>query len=255
MLTDGDKERFGTDGFIVVKRLISADEAAPLIEDLDALASGRIRHATWNGRDGAEGERGMRQIPFPSMTVAGWQRHAYRQRALAVARELLGDGLEYVYDQAFVKPPGCSAEVPWHQDAGYWGEVGRALTCWLALSTVTREAGGVEFIPGSHLSGTLPHARAPLEEQYRANPEMSQNHLVVEGVDPRAAVCAPLEPGDATFHHFKTLHRSGPNTTAGTRRGLATHIGLLHRRPARHLVLLAERAERLGRERGEDGPK
>jgi ectoine hydroxylase-related dioxygenase (phytanoyl-CoA dioxygenase family) len=94
--------------------------------------------------------------------------------------------------------------------------------------------------------------RASLPDQYLANPEMARNHLVVEGVDAARAVCARLAPGDATFHHFKTLHRSGPNTTGATRQGLATHIGQLSRRPARGLRRLAEYAEKLGREHDED---
>ncbi len=248
ILTESQKQAFATDGFLIVKQLITADEAAALMDDYDGLTSGRIRHATWNGRHGTSGALGMRQIPFPSRVLEHWQDHVYRQRALAIARELLGDGIDYLFDQIFMKPPRCGVEVPWHQDAAYWGDVGSGLTCWLALSDVTRAHGCMEFVPGSHLRGVLPHAKAALQDEYEANPEMARNHLVAEGVDAQAAVCVPLEAGDATFHHYKTLHHSGGNTTDSTRRGLATHLSLPSPRIVRHMARLADYASGLGAE-------
>ncbi|MBK8725255.1 MAG: phytanoyl-CoA dioxygenase family protein [Holophagaceae bacterium] len=245
-LTDAQKTAFATDGFLVVRGLITPEEASGLVEEYDGLASGRIRHATWNGRDGEAGALGMRQIPFPSLVLEAWQDHAYRRRALEAARELLGDDLDYFFDQLFMKPPHCPAEVPWHQDAAYWGEVGAGVTCWLALSEVTEQHGCMEFVRGSHLGGLLPHGKAPLDDQYAANPEMARNHLSLEGAPAGEVVRAPLGPGDATFHHYKTLHRSRGNAAASPRRGLATHFTLPSPRLARHMARLADYARSLG---------
>lgn len=245
MLTEEQKNAFAADGFLVVRQLISAEEAGALVEDYDGLASGRIRHANWTGQDGAAGDIGMRQIPFPSLILEAWQNHPYRVRALMAGRELVGEGIEHLFDQIFMKPPHCGVEVPWHQDVAYWGDIGAGLTCWLALSDVTKEHGCMEFLPGSHLDGIRPHEKAALEDQYAANPEMARNHLVVHGVDSRKAVPAPLEAGDATFHHFKTLHRSGGNTSDSTRRGLATHLALPSPRLLRHMSRLADYASTL----------
>lgn len=245
MLSDAQRQAFARDGFLVVKQLITPVEAKELAADYDGLASGQIRHATWNGRDGASGNLGMRQIPFPSLVLEHWQDHAYRRRALAIARELLGAEIEFLFDQIFMKPPHCGVEVPWHQDAAYWGEVGSGVTCWLALSEVTVAHGCMEFLPGSHLGGILPHAKAALDHHYEANPEMARNHLIAEGIDSSTAVRVPLQAGDATFHHFKTLHSSGGNTTQSVRRGLATHLSLPSQRITRHMARLAEYAQSL----------
>jgi len=60
MLPEEQKTAFAADGFLVVRQLISAEEAGTLVEDYDGLASGWIRHANWTGRDGAAGNVGMR---------------------------------------------------------------------------------------------------------------------------------------------------------------------------------------------------
>ena len=45
--------------------------------------------------------------------------------------------------------------------------------------------------------------------------------LAQEGHNPTSAVTAPLLPGEASFHHFRLVHRSGPNRSGTRRIGLA----------------------------------
>ena len=73
-------------------------------------------------------------------SIAGGQMLVDRGRIVAVGKQLLGDDIEYKYDQLIYKPPGNSVELLWHQDAGYgWpGKANhRSATCWLALSAAT----------------------------------------------------------------------------------------------------------------------
>ena len=63
------------------------------------------------------------------------------------------------------KPPGGRA-VLWHQDHAYWEpELDyKALGVWLPMHDVSVEMGAMQFIPGSHKRGLLPHRHADKPE-------------------------------------------------------------------------------------------
>ena len=50
---------------------------------------------------------------------------------------------------------------------------------------------------------------------------ITEEAMAHAGVDPTAAVCGELEPGEASFHHFRLVHRSNPNRSDDRRIGLA----------------------------------
>src|SRR5262249_61812414 len=80
-----------------------------------------------------------------------------------------------------------------------------ALGVWLPMHDVPVERGAMQFVPGPHKRGLLPHRHAD---------QPADNVLEVDKpVDPAAAVACPLKLGGATFHHFETLHYTAPNTT------------------------------------------
>jgi ectoine hydroxylase-related dioxygenase (phytanoyl-CoA dioxygenase family) len=65
--------------------------------------------------------------------------------------------------------------------------------------------GAMQFIPGSHKRGLLPHRHADKPEH---------NNLIVDApFDASTAVACPLKMGGATFHHSQTLHYTEPNAT------------------------------------------
>ena len=112
------------------------------------------------------------------------------------------------------KPPYNEVELLWHQDTGYdWPGAAnyRSATCWLALSRVITAMGALQFIPGSRKQGIAEHHESP------------GSYLEVM-VDASQAVAVEYEPGDATFHHGRTLHYTSGNQTALPRRGLSTHL-------------------------------
>src|SRR5215470_7667217 len=77
------------------------------------------------------------------------------------------------------------------------------------MHDVPVEMGAMQFVPGSHKRGLLPHRHAD---------EPADNVLVVDKpVAAKEAVACPLKLGGATFHHFETLHYTAPNTTAAPR--------------------------------------
>ncbi len=159
------------------------------------------------------------QLGNPHKNIPRWRGHPYMRRIVAAARQLLGDDIEYRYDQLIFKPPHNTVELLWHQDAGYgWrGKANyRSGTCWLALSEVTTDMGGMQFVPGSHLEGIAEHVDARHRNPINAALEVM--------VDENRAVQVEYGPGDATIHHGRTLHYTSGNSTGRPRRGLSTHL-------------------------------
>lgn len=209
-------ETFGRDGVVMIRGLIPPEMVAELRPGYEEAVAGRLDVPAWAGRI-APGK--ILQLANPSQSIPGWQGHPYLARLEAAARQLVGDDVAYGYDQLIYKPAHNPTEVLWHQDAGYgWpGEAGRrSVTCWLALDVVSLDMGCMQFIPGSHRQGIVEHRSAG-----DRNPI---NNALVAEVDATRAISMAFGPGDATFHHGRTLHYTGPNLTDRPRRGVTTHF-------------------------------
>jgi ectoine hydroxylase-related dioxygenase (phytanoyl-CoA dioxygenase family) len=217
-LTEEQVDSFRRDGFVVVRRMIDLDQVKELLRDYERAVRGEI-HVPKFGEI-PEGVQVI-QLASPSRHIPVWQEHAYFRNARAISRQLLGDDLDYFYDQIIFKPPRTPGETHWHQDAAYWTEGPaneRAVTCWLSLGESFLENGGMQFVPGSHLGPVREHH--PLMEDATIH-----NELATERVSDEVKVFASrLEPGDATFHHCRTLHYTGNNRSDVPRHGLVTHF-------------------------------
>jgi ectoine hydroxylase-related dioxygenase (phytanoyl-CoA dioxygenase family) len=216
-LTESQIREFQAQGYLVVRHLISPEQVEELRADYERALRGEIAVPQFEGRKKAGP---MVQLSCPSQHIPGWQQHPYFLNALAIARQLLGDDLQYAYDQIIYKPPHIESVTHWHQDAGYWESVGegqrRALTCWLALSPATLENGCMQFIPGSHKDG--------VQEHFSLAGQSEINEALATHADASRAVACPLEPGDASFHHSRILHYTGGNLSDIPRYGLITHF-------------------------------
>ena len=216
LLTNQQKKEYQEKGYLVIKNLIAPEEVNQLRADYDRAVSGEIKVPEFAGNK-KKGK--VVQLQNPSQYIPGWKYHVYFQKAWSVARQLGGDDIEYGYDQIIFKPEGATGETAWHQDAAYWKKDRsrqRALTCWLALSPAFKENGCMQFVPGSHLGEIQEHARITEKSEITEALETK--------VDPSRAVVCPLEAGDASFHHCRTLHYTGGNFSDVPRRGLITHF-------------------------------
>jgi ectoine hydroxylase-related dioxygenase (phytanoyl-CoA dioxygenase family) len=216
LLTQAQISDFWRDGFVVVRNLITPQQAEELRADTDRALRGELQVPEF-GTNKVRGR--VVQLANPSQHIPGWQKHAYFHNALAAARQLAGDDVDYRYDQIIFKPPHTPSVTDWHQDAGYWkghGGEDRALTCWLALSPAFLENGCMQFIPGSHTGEIQPHGDVAHRSEI--------NDGLATYADAAKAVACPLSPGDATFHHCRTLHYTGGNSSDVPRYGLITHF-------------------------------
>jgi ectoine hydroxylase-related dioxygenase (phytanoyl-CoA dioxygenase family) len=206
-------ESFRENGFLVVERLTSDEEIGWIRQIFDFIFSpseaGKFGAPVDRTGTLAPGESpNLTQAFHPELRFPELLRTAHRRNAKRYAAALLGvdEDLLASWGHMIRKEPGGRAAL-WHQDHAYWEPDFDycALGVWLPMHSVTAQMGAMQFVPGSHKRGLLPH---------RHDDDPRVNVLTVaEPVDPARAVACPLEMGGATFHHYQTLHYTAPNST------------------------------------------
>jgi non-heme Fe2+,alpha-ketoglutarate-dependent halogenase len=136
-------------------------------------------------------------------------------RLLDLAQDLIGPDIACWGMHLFAKMPRDGMEVPLHQDAIYWPLTpAKSVTLWLAIDDADTENAAMEFVPGSHLLGPLPHADKPLDgtrvlKQSVIDPESYGTRFVNE-----------LHAGAVSLHSDLLLHGSQANRSNRRRAGL-----------------------------------
>lgn len=102
-----------------------------------------------------------------------------------------------------VKSGGGGGEFHFHQDNQYTRWDGVGLNMWCALSDMTPENGCLNIVPRSHLDGTIDAVQSPDGDSHKTVAERPQQFLPIR-----------MRTGDAVVFTRRTLHGSGPNTTA-----------------------------------------
>ena len=150
----------------------------------------------------------------PDLTFSELRQSNYYRNAMRLGARLLETDARQVKSggHMILKPAHDGPETPWHQDEAYWDptEIPHSLSVWMPLDPATTKSGCMHFVPGSHRGEVRWHRHID------DNPLI--HGLVTDDVDPTEAVACPVPAGGATFHHCRTLHYAGPNTTARQRR-------------------------------------
>jgi ectoine hydroxylase-related dioxygenase (phytanoyl-CoA dioxygenase family) len=156
-------------------------------------------------------------------------------KVLATTRiaEAAGTAVDVVNSFLWAKPAKVGSEKPWHQDmafapADFHSRYGNVLTAWIAVDPATVDNGCLQFVPGSHKLGVLPH----VGDAEHADGQPRQTAPVEPHVDPRtvAALRAPayaqLSPGSGAVFDGYLVHRSAPNTSTAPRRAISFVFGI-----------------------------
>ncbi|WP_306047450.1 phytanoyl-CoA dioxygenase family protein [Nioella sp. MMSF_3534] len=209
-LTPDQTARYARDGFLHPIRAFDTGTTATLRAEVEALERDHAGGA--GGHDLNQFFRVNGQLVIPLL-----HRIATDPGILDPVSSILGPNLLVWSVELFIKEPGTTKVVSWHQDITYWGmgETDEELTAWLALSDVSVQAGCMRFIPGSHKNAIVPHA-----DTFDADNLLSRGQQI-EGINEDEAVFGALKPGEMSFHHGRTFHASGPNMSDDRRIGMA----------------------------------
>ena len=228
-LSPAQVERYARDGFLSPIPALTPQQAADTLGKLEAFEESVGGRLTSDATDARYRSRTHVLLRW----VHGLARHP---EILDAVEDLIGPNILVYTSTWFIKEPESAVIAAWHQDATYFGLRPYVhVTAWLALTDATAGNGCMEFLPGSHRGGQLPHRAGVV-----AGSVNRAGQAVVVDVDDTPAVHAPLRAGEFSLHHTLCLHRSQPNRSPGRRIGLAIsyvpthvqHLGVKHKTPA-----------------------
>ena len=205
-------ESFGRDGFARVAAIAdgaSLLEFAALLGGLfarvDTLPAALVhRCATAGAVDSLEILETLRLEPRLQTT-------AVYQRCRELAGVILGCEPEPFFDHTIRKPAAVGSGTPWHQDIiydRYEPDRGR-VHFWIPTTAVDVNGGCMEFLAGTHRSALVRHEPNALDP--------TGHSRIAVGLHDGARIAVPVDAGDATVHHQRTLHRTGPNRSGAER--------------------------------------
>jgi ectoine hydroxylase-related dioxygenase (phytanoyl-CoA dioxygenase family) len=216
MRIEGD---FARDGAVCVRGAVDAEHvelARQAIEANLADLSPLAKRASADD-DGAFIEDFCNWQRLPAI-----ERFVAESGVAAIAAELMGSRTVRLYhDHVLVKEPGTRQRTPWHQDQPYYNVDGRGVSAWIPVDPVPA-AGSLELLAGSH-AGPWLMPRTFLSGEAKWFPEGSLAELPDIEAD-RAAFDLrryELQPGDAVFFDFLTVHGAPGFPFAGRRRVLS----------------------------------
>lgn len=203
------------------KRVLSESEIAALRQRSEDIVAGRLTHipprfiqleAKFRNSDDPNTEmldkvRKMTQLCYFDELFGAVAKKA---EIVDVIEDLIGPNIKLYTDQLMMKPRFNGTVTNWHQDSVAWPMFApqEHVSCWVALDDATVDNGCMTVIPGSHHWG-------PISREYRdaflANPLLAKPTPV------------EIKAGYCMFHHGLNFHRTGANSTASRRRGLALH--------------------------------
>src|SRR5256712_6750333 len=221
-LTSTQVERYTRDGFLSPNTALTRDEAQSGLLKLEAFEEGVGGRLTADGTDPRYRSR--------THVLLTWVHALARHPAILDAIEdLIGPNILVYTSTWFIKEPESAAIAAWHQDATYFGLRPYVhVTAWLALTDATAENGCMEFLPGSHARGQLPHRAGVV-----ASSVNRAGQAVVTDVDDTPAGLSPPRAGGFSLHPTLCLPPSQPNPSPGRRIGPAVSLIPTPRPPPR----------------------
>jgi ectoine hydroxylase-related dioxygenase (phytanoyl-CoA dioxygenase family) len=217
------RARFQREGYAVVRGLLEADAVARACEAMETLVDAIAERLLADGRlQDAYADAPLEtrlllicaRCPDEERSLFRAELHLpglfpvfFHPGLLDLVESLLGPEVRLYpnYTARPKLPESARTLVLWHQDGGYTGgqaDMLRMVNVWTPLVPVTVENGCMEFIPGTHTLGMVPHVQ---REFYL--------EIAEEALAPYRDAAVPIEanPGDVILFHNLLFHRGLPN--------------------------------------------
>lgn len=223
MIQKSEIEAYERDGALCIRSVIDGETIAELLQASRDLMAAERHEYPFDSRSTRAGDtKTVDNEPgrffsgiYMSETLPVFRDFAMNSALPQAAATLMRSSVaRFFYDQLFAKEPGTVSPTPWHHDLPFWPLSGtHIISCWVALTHVSKHTSGVEYAAGSHRWGKL---YRPSFAQLRGDASMEQapdfndaaqraNHRFLSW---------DLQPGDVLFHHPLTLHGAGGNMSA-----------------------------------------
>lgn len=225
---EADLAHYWRDGYAVVRGFFGPDEVSEIAAATDQLHDEGLKHGRsfrygnlfYNVVHGA-GEAFVRMVQWPSYHQPVLNAVRLDMRFTDLLAPLIGTDLKQIINQVHWKAPGSLGDFAWHQDsksrrpASAYRDLANAyVQTGLAIDPHTPEAGGLRFIPRSHLRGDLRMGCS----KHSLGAAMSTKALEAAGLSEADAVDLRLDPGDLALWSPYLVHGSGCNRSTHKRR-------------------------------------
>jgi ectoine hydroxylase-related dioxygenase (phytanoyl-CoA dioxygenase family) len=217
-LSEAQVEQYRREGYLVVERIFSAEDLAPVeaaIRELtaQALAGGDFSAVLELEPEPVDGERVPRRIYSPYDQHAAFRALAEDARMLDRIESLIGPDLNLQHSKLNMKPAKVGSVVEWHQDLAYFPHTNDDLvTTLLYLDDATEENGCLQVLPRHH-THFFDHSTPDGEFAGMITEELSDGRF-------GKPVPLPAPAGSAIFMHCVLPHSSLPNRSSRHRRTL-----------------------------------
>jgi ectoine hydroxylase-related dioxygenase (phytanoyl-CoA dioxygenase family) len=201
-LTQIESDFYQENGYLHIKGLLSAEEAAAYRAECHGLAerTGNT-DATWSSVRSAEPNPRVRlshchDVHFYS---AAFTRLLVDPRLVRVAQGIIGPNVQLHHTKMFIKAPENGSPFPMHQDYPYFPHRNHSMIAVIIhFDDAPVEKGCLRVVPGSHRQGPLASI----------GPD---HHLPEDRYPIEQATALPAKAGDAIFMSYLLVHGSGVN--------------------------------------------
>ncbi|MBV9867477.1 MAG: phytanoyl-CoA dioxygenase family protein [Abitibacteriaceae bacterium] len=218
MISDSHRKFYNENGYVVVEKLLSPDEAAFFRDHFMELREtgnypGDMVADTKQSRDPLKRYPRMIQMHNWDDTSLRWMLDERINQCLTT---LLEREPFAVQTMLYFKPPKARGQAL-HQDNFYLkAQPGTCMAAWLALDPCDEANGCMQVVPGSH--------RWPILCTQKADTKTSFTDVTVPIPEGQKVEPVFMQPGDTLFFHGSLVHGSFPNSTTNRfRRALIGH--------------------------------
>jgi len=251
-----DAAGYHRDGFALVEGFLTDEELEVLRAETSRICRQELEAATQDdgatalgtavpgARPDPEVLRQFLCIHFPHKVSPTMLELLSHPRAVESLVEVIGPDVKAMQSMLFIKAEGKPGQA-WHQDEYFIPTRDRSLTAvWIALDDATVSNGCLWVLPGSHRAGVIYPEREIDDDRFDCTTEAYR--FPYRDSD---AVPVEVQAGTAVVFNGYLLHRSLPNTAAGSlRRAVVNHYmsarSLLPWRPPRdgeHMAMVDDR--------------
>tara|TARA_B100001250_G_C19687228_1_gene738605 strand:+ start:298 stop:1041 length:744 start_codon:yes stop_codon:yes gene_type:complete len=216
MLLNKYYNNFYTNGYTIVKNVISKNDAIELLDEIEIIKNKVSKkkqqyfHKTKDGRFNTihNIQHFIKKGKIINLTK--------NKRLLSVVKKLLSEKSYMRNLEFFLKPKKTGLASPFHQDNFYWNIINAsALNVWVALSKSSKLNGGLCYLKGSQKLGTINHQLSYMKGSSQKIEDNVIKNLNFKKIFPT------LNIGDCVIHHPEVIHGSKPNLSNNDRIGVA----------------------------------
>ena len=226
-LTKKEISQFNTQGYLVLKNVLTEKEMLNIDPVFDHFISGKEQKrmkkdfCDMSQPYGTPFEKfQLVNAMLPGKYMPSFKENIFFKVAQNISKQLYPSGIpDMDYEQFLAKKPTKKeAEFSMHQDLGYWPKTKNTWTATfsLALSDADIVNGCLHVIPGSNNEKNLREhkPKSYSKSEKKSNEKRDDSHtLVIESNPNDKLVYLPVKRGDITIHDERIVHGSGGNNS------------------------------------------